>query len=287
MKRDYLGEAERVSEERNREVEEEERKLALEEKLRKNKAKIPAEEESDKEQKSGRILSEKDFLVLENIVCRDYRGDAFEKYEKIYVAKDILLNGSTPASFTSYAAVFNCEMRQIFLPSMALTWNILVRLYENRKNKIANDVLMQYKCGKYAQNTLVNYESKEIIHYPRDNDFKKGSKDGINYFDANQGMPRIPLAFSEKAFNGWSETFRLKGSHNHHLRTFLWHLTGVSDLDVLTEIGSYLNLETKAYLPGLMMNAYPVMLGKDTDESLKIKLASMFDESSVRGVKLK
>ncbi|HLC78059.1 MAG TPA: hypothetical protein VJH92_02965, partial [Candidatus Nanoarchaeia archaeon] len=70
----------------------------------------------------SKIKSLDNFLVLENIVCVDADGKEFEKYDHIYVRKDIFRDAQGKSvNFNPYQAVVHCEENNLFLPSFALT----------------------------------------------------------------------------------------------------------------------------------------------------------------------
>ena len=69
---------------------------------------------------------------------------------------------------------FYFEDKGLFLPSFALSCNILAALYSKRNDPEINKVLMQYKDkgtgnGWHAQNTIVDWGANKIIHYPTKN----------------------------------------------------------------------------------------------------------------------
>ncbi|MFH0752157.1 MAG: hypothetical protein V1914_01010, partial [archaeon] len=99
-----------------------------------------------KEVSSVEIVNKNSYLVLEDICCVDSDGIEFERYGELFVAKDIVrdVDGSQ-VSFTPYAAVVHLEKQKMFLPSVALSCNILAYLYANKEDSEVNKVLMQYK----------------------------------------------------------------------------------------------------------------------------------------------
>ncbi|MFH0752530.1 MAG: hypothetical protein V1914_02925, partial [archaeon] len=92
------------------------------------------------------ISVESDHLVLGNIRCVGSDGREFESYDKLRVNKDLKrgANGSQ-VSFNPYKAAVYFEKQKMFLPSVALSCNILAYLYANKEDSEVNKVLMQYK----------------------------------------------------------------------------------------------------------------------------------------------
>ena len=77
-------------------------------------------------------------------------------------------------SHTPYDWIIHLENKGLFLPSFALSCNILAALYSKRNGTEINKVLLQYKDkgngnGWHAQNTIVDWGANKIIHYPTKN----------------------------------------------------------------------------------------------------------------------
>ena len=178
-----------------------------------------------------------DFLKLENIVCRDAKGNVFEQYDEIYLAKDIFREQNGEGKlFTPYQAIAYSEQQGLFLPSFALSCNILVALFNQRDNPEAAKILQQYKdygpCyGWHAQNTIVDWGKQEIIHYPQDADFPS---DGGNE-KINKGRKRISLGFQRKKLKNSSLEEALQ--QGREFQTYLKNLTGLSDPAQLIPLG--------------------------------------------------
>src|SRR3989338_1083715 len=97
-----------------------------------------------------------DYIILENITCTDADRNIFEKYDKIYVKKDIEKNDKGNArQFTPYNAVVCLEEKRLLLPSFALTCNILKTLYQNKSNPDIEKVLQQYNELCHVQNSII------------------------------------------------------------------------------------------------------------------------------------
>ena len=177
-----------------------------------------------------------DLLKLENIVCRDAKGNVFEQYDELYLAKDIFREqNGVRKLFTPYQAIAYSEEQGLFLPSFALSCNILVALFNQRDNPEAAKVLQQYRdygpgYGWHAQNTIVDWGKQEIIHYPEDADFP--SNGGTK--KVNKGK-RIPLGFKKQGLKNCSLEKALQQGKN--FQTFLKNFTGLSDPAQLIPLG--------------------------------------------------
>jgi hypothetical protein len=188
-----------------------------------------------------KILNLDDFLKLENVNCIDSKGKVFEHYDALFVRKDIERdsnnsdNKTNQVNFTPYNATVHFESKGLFLPSFALSCNILVALYANRSNADVAKVLSQYKdkgngTGWHAQNTMVDWGTKRIIHYPIKGDYTSagGSQ------DINLQKVRTTLAFDNSGFSNST----LEGAlRNQNYREFIQNLSGMQNPDLLVEIG--------------------------------------------------
>src|SRR3989344_2443178 len=154
-------------------------------------------------------FSEGDFLTLEDLSCVDAEGNIFESYDRLDVRKDIFRSGNAQVDRTPYAHAVHCEEMGLFLPSFALTCNIVARLYEGKSDAHVEKVLQQYKdkgngLGWHAQNTIIAYGSLEDALL----------KDALR--DASS-------------------------------RRFLQQLTGLHEPEILIEIGKYFGKPAKVW----------------------------------------
>src|SRR3989338_11093038 len=142
--------------------------------LEKEKAKQDSPNADESKKASSTIQDKGDFLLLENIVCKDARGRIFEQYKALEVRKDIFRRKRSPQNFTPCEAAVYCEQQGLFLPSFALSCNILTALYQGKSDPAIAKVLGQYKSysrycdGWHITNTLIDWENTKIIHYPTD-----------------------------------------------------------------------------------------------------------------------
>ncbi|MFH0870166.1 MAG: hypothetical protein V1866_03860 [archaeon] len=108
-----------------------------------------------------------DFIVLENIGCRGADGIVFEHYDRLWVPKQF--HNLDERGFYE-KSVLRVQERGMFIPSIALTFNIMAALYYNRNapeiNKSLKDYIHHYlnDGDGTIQNTLLTKTS--IIHYP-------------------------------------------------------------------------------------------------------------------------
>ncbi|HLC71047.1 MAG TPA: hypothetical protein VJI32_03515 [Candidatus Nanoarchaeia archaeon] len=196
------------------------------------------------------VTSAADFLVLENIVCVGADKKIFERHDKLYVAKDVERNGNAHVDFTPYEATTHFEKKGLFLPSFALTCNLVAALYQNKGKADVKKVLEQYKdhgagYGWQAQNTVIDWERKKIIHYPHDKDFpENGGDDKINA--ASLGRARTTFSFIADDFEDMLLEEALK---KREVTNYIRNLTGLKDPSILVEIGKYFGQPTKMWVP--------------------------------------
>ncbi len=184
-----------------------------------------------------------DFLVLHNISSVDADGTIFEQYPKLRVRKDIFRdqNGGQ-VNHTPYDWIVHCEQNGLFLPSFALSCNIVAALYKNRNNADANALLQQYKnhgagWGYQAQNTVINYGTQEVIHYPSAADFNQIAA-------VNATFQRKTGRFDKATLQDSLLENALKdAAHTRYVK----QLTGLADPADLVEIGKYFGKSAKLW----------------------------------------
>ena len=212
----------------------------------------PAAPKKGKKIKS-KIKSLDDFLVLENIVCVDADGKEFEKYDHIYVRKDIFRDAQGKSvNFNPYQAVVHCEENNLFLPSFALTCNVVASLFKNKTDSAAKLVLDQYQnhsgdFGYHAQNTIIDWGKNTMIHYPTAADFNQTGA-------VNNGHPRKALSFAKNTLGDCLLENALKDSN--HTR-YVKQLTGLADPAVLVELGNYFGKPARLWFPWSGKNGAP------------------------------
>lgn len=207
-----------------------------------------------------------DFLVFHDIRCTDADGNVFENYPTLHVRKDVLrdvnggqgCNGSYHDTLRLSNAIVYCEKNDFFLPSFALTCNVVAALYRAAVRKKANGtyttldddlkkILDDYKNNKigspntgwHAQNTAINYGTGEIIHYPNAKDFRQD-------LIINSSRLRTSLNFSKETLYCQRLAVALNDpAHTHYVR----QLTGLADPSILVELGQYFGKPTELAFP--------------------------------------
>ena len=223
-------------------------KLIAEDTARREKEGQRFSEEAGPEDKpiSG-VSSIDDFLVIPGIECVGADGRVFEKHNEIYVAKDVERDGKSHVSFTSYKAILHFEKKNMFLPSYALSCNVLAYLFANKDNEDCNKVLMHYKdhgvgYGWHAQNTIIDWKNKKIRHYPLDSNFPNdGGSD-----DVNQSRQRNDFRFNVEGFGDMALEDALG---KIEFKNFIINLTGLKSPEVLVEIGKYFDKPARIWVP--------------------------------------
>jgi len=195
------------------------------------------------------VTSAADFLVLENIVCVGADKKIFERHDKLYVAKDVERNGNAHIDFTPYEATTHFEKKGLFLPSFALSCNLVAALYQNKGKADVKKVLEQYKdhgagYGWQAQNTVIDWKRKKIIHYPQDKDFPEdGGDDKINA--ASVGRARTTFSFVADDFE---DMLLEEALQKREFSKYIRNLTGLKDPSILVEIGKYFGKPAKVWV---------------------------------------
>jgi len=190
-------------------------------------------------------LSLADVLELHGIECVDADGNVFEQYDTVYVPKDIFRGADgKQLNFTSYAAAVHCEQNGLFLPSFALSCNIVAALYAARSNPDIERVLQQYKdkgngTGWHGQNTVIDYGAEQVIHYPTAADF------GKNYA-VNGSLSHTALGFAKSKLQ---DSLLETALHDADHARFACQLTGLRDPSVLVEVGTYFGQPAKLWFP--------------------------------------
>ena len=200
------------------------------------------------EPKNPSVRSLEDALVLENISCVDADGNVFERYDHLEVGNDIFRNSDgSQVSFTPYQAIAHCEEQGSFLPSFALTCNILAALYAHPNDAEARRILMQYRdkgngYGWHAQNTVIDWNRRMIVHHPYDKDFPSygGNK------NVNQGRAQKAFSFIPEGFGNITLEDALK---REHFARYIRNLTGLRDPAVLVEIGKFFGKPARVRVP--------------------------------------
>jgi len=193
------------------------------------------------------IPQTENWIELNDIECRwgSYSSERFEKYDTLYVAKDVMREKESREIYKANTSDANKILNMsspTFLPSFALTCNILVRLYELKEHRSAWEILKQYdqietKHGKdygiHAQNTVVDFKNTKIIHYPHATD------DGHK-----------PVEFDFSYWPMKDQTLdEILASHHGSVNMFVRMLTGLREPAQLIPISHYLRKRAKLDFP--------------------------------------
>ncbi len=204
-----------------------------------------------------------DYILLKNLRCVDADGKEFEKHDELYLAKDVVRKADgTHQSFTPYAAILHFQQQGngLFLPSMALSCNILAALFSAAVDKDASGnytlvkdpelkkILDQYKdhgagWGWHNQNTVVDYNTERIIHYPTKEDFP--SNGGTTDINASlRDRKELPFEKSRGGLLGVGATILERGKledklTNPLVERFVKNYSGLGNPHLLIEMGNY------------------------------------------------
>ena len=188
-----------------------------------------------------KVLNTREYIVLENIACRDSNGKPFEQYPQLFVRKDVERGvNQRQINHTPFDWVQYFEDKGLFLPSFALSCNILSALYNKRGDPETNKVLMQYKdygpgYGWHAQNTVVDWGANKIIHYPSQDSQRN---------NINTKRPTKELLFARKQIKEMALEEALR---NKDFRAYIQNLTGLTDTETLVGIRKYFGKPAKVW----------------------------------------
>src|SRR3989338_5234862 len=194
------------------------------------------------------VTSLADHIKLENISCVDADGHEFERYGELYVKKEVEKDTAGKIiKVTPYAAIHHCEQSG-FLPSAALMANIHVAVYHaaverqldgtyRTRNAELEQMLQKLKnrgdnVGGHWVNTLVNWDTPQIIHYPQDADFPiNGGTAGIN-----ASHPKKAFGFDKTSFADMELADALT---IQNYKRYLQNYSGLTDQAILLEVAQY------------------------------------------------
>lgn len=236
-----------------------------------------------------KVINAGDFLKLENIVCVDADGTVFESYPELYIAKDIVRkpSGNDPENKNPYQWVVYFEQQGLFLPSFALTCNILEALFRRKVDTEAKKVLDQYKNksngnGNHAQNTVVHFGTEKVIHYPSHAEYGQSTA-------VNASRTRRELSFSKSTLQ---DSLLMDALPDTAAARYVKQLTGLRDPSVLVEIGTYFSKPAKIWFPwnGQNSNQYTdtraAWLGCSGNYFYLIAYLNLDYNDAARGVRL-
>lgn len=177
-----------------------------------------------------------DSYVFENLSCVDADGREFRHFDRLFVNNDVFRTGDGSVRYlTPYEAIVVSEEDGLFLPDSATTCAILAAAHRAGNTNL----LDQYKRMWHVQNTLVDFESSEAIHYPTASDF--GRTGSIN---AGKECVALPFDKSRLCDNLLNDELRDKDA-----RRYVRQLTGLEKPEVLVELGEYFGRPAKLLFP--------------------------------------
>src|SRR3989338_8901887 len=219
--------------------------------LEKEKVQQDSQNAEESKKAPSNVRDKGDFLLLENIVCKDADGNIFEQYDALEVRKNIFWGKRNPNLFTLYEAAVYCDTLGLFLPSFALSCNILAALYHGKSDPEIAKVLNQYNKhslryghGWLVVNTLIDWKREKIIHYPTESDF---ASNGGNQ-NVNKGRKRKEFPFSNEDISDMLLEEALKVEP---FRVFIQNFTGLQDPSILIEMGKYYGKEGKVWVSSM------------------------------------
>ena len=234
------------------------------------------------------VTSLADYIKLENIVCVDADGKVFERYDALYVAKDIIRNpNQSQVSKILYQWAVYFERAGLFLPSFALSCAVVAALYQQKSNPEIEKVLQQYKDkgngdGYQAQNTIIDYAREEIVHYPLAADVTQSAA-------VNVSRTRTALSFSKATLQDSLLADALRDSASVR---YVKQLTGLSDPSVLVDIGTYFGKPAKLWFPwndqqgSVQTDKGAAWLGCNRDNFSLDAYVNLYNTYAARGVRL-
>jgi hypothetical protein len=196
------------------------------------------------------------YFVLEDVQVFDADDNVTEYYPKLEVMADVQRDSAgSILKHTPYAAALHCKEKGLFLPSMALSCVVLARLFALRGTPQFGRVLAQYKdtglgWGYHGQNSVVDWKSRKVIHYPCAADFEQEGS-------INSGK-RVSLGFDKSGLKTKTLESALEDA-NH--RKFIQQLTGLQDLRILIEIGKHFEKPAHLWVPSKKTSTQAVWFG--------------------------
>jgi hypothetical protein len=213
------------------------------------------------------------FIVLKDISCVDSDGDEFERYDLLPVSKK--LECDKDGRFVT-VDLREASKEGYNIPSLALTCNIMLALYENLdKDESIAEILQQYVDHPHI--TRTSYCNNVAVHNPIIAD-RVGS-------ELKRDPRRFAFGYSLGACDGDFGKL-LEDGHNKKWRTeALRNFTGVSDLSRLVELSDYLELPIRIH-NGMFSEGKAGMVtvgGSDSALEFWVGLPSFVYDEFVRG----
>ena len=191
------------------------------------------------------VTLEGEYIKLENLVCVDADGNEFERYGELYVRTDIFRDQrGQQQNFTPYNGAVYCEQNGLFLPSFALSCNILQALFQQRSIPEIKRVLDHYKdkgngTGYHGQNTIIDFGAENVIHYPTATEFNQTGA-------VNSARSRRRGTFDKSTLQDCLLEDALREAEPTR---YVKQLSGLRNPSILVEIGDYFGRPAKLWFP--------------------------------------
>ena len=143
-----------------------------------------------------------------------------------------------------------------------------------------------YDIGSHAQNTLIDWNTFQIVHYPENDDFPKSIK--IN----NSGQSRKSFPFGYHGMDLITEPLA-EAIKKPAVKAFVRNLTGLADPSILTELVEYIYPRISPDKESVLLvvpkdnKTRPVWLGKGIDYFNIFTGSDFYYQISARGVRVK
>ncbi len=238
------------------------------------------------------VTSLDDYIKLENISCVDADNHEFERYDTLYVKKDVEKDSAGKIqTFTPYEAIHHCESFG-FLPSAALMANIHVAIYHaaverqangtyQTKNSEMEEMLRKLQdrgdgVGGHWTNTIVDWGAQQIKHYPLDGDFPNNGGTA----QVNTGRS-VTKPFDRTNFANLELKAALKIPN---YRQFVQNYSGLQNPEVLIEIAEYHGKNAQVWFSS-SQEARAAWLGCFNDVDFSLYADSyLYNTNAARGV---
>ena len=206
--------------------------------------------------KTPKPLSLEDYIMLEDITCTDADGNVFEQYKRLYLAKDVIHYSPLGEKSSTFEAILTAESQGGFVPSLALTCNILAKLLQLKEDPTIDAVLRSYATlkglGTYTvQNTIIDCGNHEIIHYPMAHELVTAGFPRTVFVNVQQRRKFPYSAFGPGPISGPVWVLHPSFLANGEPKRFFQNLTGLSDPIVLYNISNYLGNGFDIWTPSL------------------------------------
>lgn len=194
-------------------------------------------------------------MTLEDISCIDYDGNVFERYDKLELVEDVAIASHNQIEVLNY---FNGNNEGFFIPSFALTCNILAKLLKKTDSNDTNEkahakmFLNQYSSilshkGWHWQNTVIDWENQVIAHY---------LESMPCYTKYHPSQARLDFQLNQPG----GAYFLDMAMQSREMKVFVNNLTGLASSGAIIRVGKYLGRETKIHLPTEAEKSQPTLL---------------------------